>query len=233
MRRCVILAYIGANRVDDGLALRRNGRLLRTFLVRHPFLDPRAPSSPQRARFFPSSLPKFSRHTGACGFVWSSTEYGENSFLRNTKLVCGSDRLLGRQSNCAWNRLVALVVSSFGSCVDNNDLTTMLFKLLYFSNGDVLRMKRSWSIGCAAAALASGQRALLAGSAIRRRGFHLVALEIGNRLRILRRFNLARRLDKETRRKPMQDNRKQYNQATNCHKELALWQPGEYGKQHE
>src|SRR6185437_1366490 len=115
-------------------------RLRRPFLVRHPFLDPRTPPSAQRARLFPTSLPKFSRHTGACGFVWSSTEYGENRSFRDAQLRGGSDRMLGRHSNGARNRLVAVVVGSFSPGVDNNDLAGTRFERTHFSDRNVFRM---------------------------------------------------------------------------------------------
>ena len=89
-------------------------------LARHSFLYPFVPSAPQRSRSVPSRSPKFSRHTGACGFVWSSTQNSEHRALRYRKPGCRSHRLIWRQTNRVRNVFFALLIGSFATSVDHN-----------------------------------------------------------------------------------------------------------------
>src|SRR5688500_8118792 len=80
----------------------------------HSGILPRAPAPDERTRFRPSCLPQLSNHTGARGFVQSSTVDDERRSLRQSFLGCVADRVIGMDANgvgCLSVRSVAIAIS--------------------------------------------------------------------------------------------------------------------------
>jgi hypothetical protein len=49
--------------------------------MREPGFEPSVPAAAERTGILPTGFTNISRHTGACGFVWSSTQDGEYGLL--------------------------------------------------------------------------------------------------------------------------------------------------------
>src|SRR5215468_7108769 len=117
---------IKINRARVCLGLGFHSRFSHSGLHRQTGFLPRRPASGEGARFFPSGLSEFLRHTGAGGFVRSSAIGDEPRILFETELPRAFGHMVWRHSHRPRRLEVVFFKAALGAYVEDRN---RLFRL--------------------------------------------------------------------------------------------------------